>query len=322
MATSSPSPEAGTAPLYVNYGGEQVFQQPYAARGMRLYGFLLPIPGGNHDLPQQFVNRVFNTPSGGAVDFQVALPLVMLSFQHFADLGSLGPPDSLKGGFAYNEATFWLPVTNKKQPGLLPSYFVPYIFADNHYAIAAGREVYGYAKALGQITMPQAPGDALNFNLTTEVIEKFSPTALGQWATLVEITHDTPKPQPEPLWEKLEHAAEHIAEQVVDKVVGDAIEFVVSDLFQPKVEMVFLKQFRDVADGANACYQSIVKGAGAITDFQGGAPLGDDFQVTINSYDSHPISADLGLEASSTAFGFYMDFSFNILNGEEIWKAS
>jgi hypothetical protein len=317
-ATTGEMPESRSS--YINYGGEQVFQQPYAARNTRLYVFLLPIPENNRDLPQRLLDKVFNQTSGGAVDFRVALPYVLLSFQRFGDLGSELPPDSLKGGFAYNEATFWLPVFDRAAHTINFSYFVPYIFADNHYAIAAGREVYGYPKALGEIILPEAGSNDLRFTLRTEVIEKFSPDALGQKAALVDIVPGAT--QPESIWEEWAHAAEHLVGKVVDKTVDEVIEFTVEDLFQPKVEMVFLKQFRDVANGALACYQSIVRGAGAITGFTGGGPLGDDFQITINSYDSHPIAADLGLAPTIEAHGFYLDFSFNILPGEELWKAA
>lgn len=316
MTTPSPASEPTTAPRYVNYGGEQVFQQPYTARDVSLTAFILPIPEENRHLPQQLLDRVFNTTSGGAVDFRVAMPTVLLTFQHFGDLGSELLPDSAKGGFAYNEATLWLPVTNAAAKGLNLAYFVPYIFADNHYAIAAGREVYGYPKALGSIALPASPEAEQSFSLQTEVIVKFSPEALGQQATLIEVQPgDSPKPS-HSIWSKWEHAAEHIGEKLVDKALG----FAIGDILHPKVEMVFLKQFRDVADGANACYQSIVQGPGQITGFKSGAPLGDDFQVTINSYDSHPIAHDLGLPATMTAHGFSLDFSFNILPGREIWK--
>ena len=308
-------------PRYVSYGGEQVFQQPYAACGTTLYAFVLPISKAKRALPQQFLDRVFNQTSGGAVNFQVALPFVLLSFQHFADLSSQGAPDSIKGGFAYNEATLWLPVTDKNQ-SLNLSYVVPYIFADNHYAIAAGREVYGYPKALGQIQMPQNSSENLEFNLTTEVIEKFSPSALCQQATLIEVQPLFAPKKPENIWQKLEGAAEHLAEHIAEIMADEAIEFTIKDLFQPKVEMVFLKQFRDAASGENACYQAIVSGAGEIYEFKGGAPLESKFDITIHSYDSHPIAADLGLESNYQVRGFTTDFSFDILAGREIWKAS
>ena len=316
------APTATAAPRYISYGGEQVFQQPYVARDTSLYAFMLPISANKRALPQQFLDRVFNHPAGGAVNFQMALPFVLLSFQHFAVLAAREAPDQRKGGFSYNEATLWLPVTDKNQPGLNFSYFVPYLFADNHFAIAAGREVYGYPKSLGQIAMPQSAGDALEFRLTTEVIEHFSPTALGRQAPLIEALPRATPQRPASLWQKWEHAAEHLTERVAETVADESIEFAVKDLWRPKVDMVYLKQFRDAANGANACYQAIIQGAGAITDFRGGAPLDGDFQVTIHPYDSHPIAADLGLEASYQVPGFYLDFSFDILAGRELWKAA
>ena len=312
-----PPPLPTNTPNYVSYGGEQVFQQPYSARDTQLYAFILPIESDKRALPQALLDRVLNRPSNGRLDCRLALPFALLSFQHFGALGALGPPDEHKGSFAYNEATLWLPVVDHNRPGLNFCYFVPYIFADNHFAIAAGREVYGYPKALGQIEMPLSPQDDLSFRLTTEAIPHFASGAIGQPATLIEVTPTIRPQSPQTPWQRWEHAAQHLVEHVAGDGVDAMMEFIAKEIFRPQVQMVFLKQFRDAANGARACYQAIVEGAGSITEFKGGLPLGE-FDVLINPLDSHPVCGELGLEARLRAHGFFIEFSFDILAGREV----
>ena len=306
---------------YISYGGEQVFKQPYHARDTQLYAFVVFLKSEGRNSCQALLDRVFNQIAGGRVDFRLALPFVMLSFQRFGALGATTLPDSVKGSFAYNEATVWLPVRDAKQSELELCYFVPYIFADNHFAIAGGREVYGYPKALGHIEMPASPHDELSFRLSTEAIAHFGAEAMGQSETLLEVRKVDAAKAPESTWQKWEHVAEHFAENLVEQAGKETLEFVTHELFQPQVEMVFLKQFRDAANGERACYQAIVEGAASVTDFGGGAPLGE-FEVQIYALDSHPVCAELGLEAVSTGFGFFLEFSFDILPGREVETAS
>jgi len=316
-------PAAGrtVAPKYVSYGGEQVFQQPYSALGTAMYTFLLPINGGNREVAQQFIDRVLNIPSGGAVDYQIVFPTALLSFQRFDRLGAKYPPDTSKGGFSYQEATLWLPVTNQNELVANLSYFVPYIFADNHFAIAAGREVYGYPKALGTVNMPPSTGDEMHFSVTTEVLTRFDPAQIGQQKVLIEVAPLAAQRPCTSLWCQWTHAAEHVAERMAEGALDDVAEFAVEQLLEPKATMVFLKQFRDAANGGDACYQAIIEGAGAVTHFHGGGPLEGKFQVTFHSADSHPICNELGLDASYQVHGFYVEFSFDILPGRELWKA-
>jgi len=63
--------------------------------------------------------------------------------------------------------------------------------------------------------------------------------------------------------------------------------------------MVFLKQFRDVADGHLACYQAIVEAPSRLVDLRQAGALASEYRVTVNQYASHPILDEIGLEAQS-----------------------
>src|SRR5262249_21359764 len=61
--------------------------------------------------------------------------------------------------------------------------------------------------------------------------------------------------------------------------------------------MVFLKEFRDAADGSLACYQQIVEARARVLEVGGAGVLTGPYEVKIHAFDSHPIAADLGLGA-------------------------
>ena len=66
------------------------------------------------------------------------------------------------------------------------------------------------------------------------------------------------------------------------------------DLLAGRVGQVFLKQFRDAADGTRACYQSVVEAPVQIRRVESGlAPR--DWAIQVHPLDSHPIGDELGV---------------------------
>ncbi len=95
------------------------------------------------------------------------------------------------------------------------------------------------------------------------------------------------------------------------------------ELLKEEVPCVFLKQFRDVADGSRACYQAIVGLPMRITRFRGGGLMPGRYRLDLADYQSHPIAADLGLDAAamSSMIGAYIDVDFELAQGKVIWEA-
>lgn len=86
---------------------------------------------------------------------------------------------------------------------------------------------------------------------------------------------------------------------------------------------VFLKQFRDAADGRLACYQAILEASSSVTRLHGAGLLTGSFTATVAEFASHPVCSDLGLAgpAVEAEFPFWANFDFDIGQGAEIWKA-
>jgi hypothetical protein len=87
--------------------------------------------------------------------------------------------------------------------------------------------------------------------------------------------------------------------------------------------MVFLKQFRDVADGRKAAYQAVVEAPAKVVQIRTVGPLAGPYQVTVGRFASHPIIEELGLSGGGplTASPWFVDFDFDMENGKEIWRA-
>jgi hypothetical protein len=307
---------------FIQRGGKQVFMQPFAAKGVDFYGFL--INADFDSIQKNLCDKYFNDPSNGSENFQPAGPFVLLVFNKINSLRSENPPDSEKGWFSEQEAAIWILLEDKKRKKLY--WFHPYIFVDNSYAMAMGRELYGFPKSLGWFNIPDRPEEAQDFSIDTIVLPKFNSSTKGERKTLFAVKQTDPRG----------HSVEMKNIEVIMKDVlnlfkneNSFIDDIVlgwhsaSDLLHGRVPMAFLKQFPDVTNPANSCYQAILEVPSKMTHFNKGSLLNGNFEVTINNWDSHPVASDLGLKPSPFVplMSFYINFDFEIGNGKVIWTS-
>ena len=316
-------------PDYVNYGGSLRLTQPYLAQNVGFYGFVLKT---DMAALQKTIDIRLNAPAGGAVRFEPLGPFVILAFNALQQLSSKNPPDSNKGSFSEKECALWVPVIDRVQDKTY--WFHPYIFVDNPYALALGREVYGFPKSLGVFNIPDTLSPTGTLSMQTWTLPKYSPDTRGSLAQLVEVG---PVPQPvdnqagvspwNPIRD-LKAFTDEIASRLrsQDSILDDievAIH-VVEDLINRRAPMVFLKQIPDVADPTKACYLSLIEAPSNMTGFNHGGLLHQHYQATFTPYDSHPIAADLGFTSATvpSVVSFYVEFNFEIDGGIEIWRAN
>ncbi len=319
-------------PLFVPRGGEQVFCQPLELRQVRFTSFLF------HADPaalQAVCDRYLNAPSGGALHYRSLLPRVLLGV---ADVGRVFPidsPDERKGWVSEIDVAFWMPVARcAKHLGLSfteqIAWFLPYVFVDNAWACAAGREVYGFPKELGIFQVPRRTTDPALITVDTLAIERFGPEAQAQVQRLLEVRRTDAEPvgHPHQTWDRVEEAFEDFLHVLLGSggvslpglgLLAQAFQFVV----QREVPLVFLRQFRDVADGRRACYQAVVEAMTRVLNFREAGKLRGDYRLTVNALDSHPVARELGLSGQGQeALGaWYVDFDFILENGRELWRA-
>jgi hypothetical protein len=319
-------------PRFVPRGGEQVFCQPLELRQVRFSSFLFHADGA---ALQGVCDRYLNEPSGGAVHYRPLLPRVVLGV---ADIGRVFPidsPDERKGWVSEIDVAFWVPVAAySKLLGVSfterMAWFLPYVFVDNAWAFAAGREVYGFPKEMGSFQVPRGPADPALITVDTLAVERFGPDAPAQVRRLLEVrrTDAGHVGEAHESWQQIEEVFEDFLHVLLGSggvslpgvgLVAQALQF----LSHREMPLVFLRQFRDVADGRRACYQAVVEALTRVLHFRHAGKLPGAYRLAVNALDSHPVVQELGLAGpEQDALGaWYVDFDFILENGRELWRA-
>ena len=103
-----------------------------------------------------------------------------------------------------------------------------------------------------------------------------------------------------------------------------SLEFFINelkDMLHLRIPMVFLKQFRDVADASKACYQAVIEANGFLKGFHGGSLLSGNYQFMLNHMDTHPMGQDFGIgEVSPIGHAFRIEVDLFFDNGTEVWR--
>ena len=301
---------------YVDYGGSQIHQPPYVAENVNFYGFTVPADPG---ALQKLLDDRLNLPSGGSEDFVPAGPFVTFAFTTIDKLYSQNPPDFDKGASSEQEFAIWISVVDRKRNQ--NASFQPYMFVDNSYAMAAGREVYGFPKAIGWLDIPSRPALAATFSIDTLILRQFLPGALISRATLVAAATIGPWHGELKIARTLLEFERELRHQFEEpKEVINALKR--TALLQ--APLVFLKQFPAGDVPGTACYQAIAECQSTITVFHGGSPLGGLWQIDITAADSHPIAQDLGLLGNSVypTSQYWVNYDMTIGLATNLWVAT
>jgi len=317
---------------YIRYGGNFLARQPYAIGGVTGYGF-----GADGDLAkmQALVDRTLNLSPD--TRYRVLSKTVFITFFRMNRLVSTVPEDAAKGYFSETELNFTLLLAAERKVGavFLPERLVwhmPYLWVDSNQAMIAGRDVYGFPKQYGTVTMPLAPGQPALFSAAGEVLHTFDPQSQGAVYPIVHARRtDAPTLELDSPLGAIEAAvAKFLAEAVR---ISNPLLFAgtaLADLTAKHLlALVFLRQLPSIVDADCACYQSIAEASYDLTQFHGAGFLKGDYEVEIYKHDSVPIAEELGFAATDAAgnarlkphcsYFAGIDFTFN--QAQEIWTA-
>jgi Acetoacetate decarboxylase (ADC) len=328
-------------PAYVEHGGEIACRHPADGLDSRMYGFVVQ---ANRDCLDAYCDRCFNAPTMGEQQWRAISDHALLNFVDIPKMGSTDPLDDHLGYTHEREAAIWFPVY---EPRLrLLAWAIPYMFVDSHFALAGGREVYGFPKQLGALTIPRdrqiAPA---SLKLRVDTFAKYKPTAkarnhrvitvrrIGGGSNRLDSEGSLPGEafhgvirgfssvvEPKLLKGDLLGWLANFGRDEVPDVIPNALFFV--QLVEQHSPMLLLKQFRDAHVPGGACYQALVLADLRMTDFRAGGLLPDDYEVKIARLDGEPICRELGIaKASRPHTAFWLDFDFYVELGDILWEA-
>lgn len=320
-APQTPASEGTALPDYVDGGNRiPVFRGPYRQRDAHIAAFLLP---ARSEALRALCDTYFDAPSNGAVKVSPLGPYILLLYAEM-QIQSLDERDEAIGWMRETEVSFWMPVTSRAGRA---AWFLPYLFVDNPYAIAAGREVYGFPKTWGQFEKPaniQNPEFAVDvwgfaeFNAQSEgKVQRLLATRKSDHAS------NTP-PDTWTTWDAARSALIRLLFKDWQPQADDAGSAPWGEM--EKMPLMFLKQFRDAADSRKACYQAVIEAPAQLTTFHGGGFIDDTYTITCHPLASHPLAESLGLNADSSGAlqalaAFWLRVDFTLGAGVEVWRA-
>jgi hypothetical protein len=325
-------PRAGEAsPRYVDRPGEIVLRPPFENMGVRLNAFAFP---ASERALQALVDRQLNDPLGGAVDYRVAAPMVVLAHADIDHIRSSHPGDGAKGAMAEDDVAFWVPLLATTPVGgvALPTRFAwyqPYIWVDNSIAAFGGREIYGFPKQTATIESHEDEHGLAHLGITTHVMSVLAPDSRPTLSRLVDLVRvGDGGGAPGGLRQHLDGFMESLQRGRVEltrRLTGSRLPAAeaLGALLEQEVHMVVLKQFRVAGDGGRACYQAIVEATATVTGYRRAGFLRGEYRLDVHAAESHPVRADLGLgdgEIRAEA-GFWIDYDFRLDEGREVARA-
>jgi uncharacterized protein with NAD-binding domain and iron-sulfur cluster len=312
-------------PAYVEFGGRATTPPPFLSEGGRLRGYVIR---GDSERIADLVERMFDIPAGGAMDYRSLGSMVLLLLGGFERVTCLTPPFDNWGSVKEIMATFWVPVLAGRDLGdvFVADRFVlavPYIFVDNPMSYLGGRETYGYAKTMGRFE----PCDAVGEHVTMETFGgNFGLNEPAGWRPFLEVkevggdngTSDEVLEGFEGLVRRIRGDLPQVNSE--GEIVLPGVRLTADLLAAARAQRVyqlFLKQFRDAHDGTRACYQSVVE---APVEFirTTNKMVGRDAELTIHQLDSHPIGQELGVTNQRAEIVFDAKIDMLVQPGVEV----
>ena len=319
-------------PAYVERPGGQCHLQPFACDGTRMFGCF--VKGDRATIQRTLVDPCLNKPRGRSPSYYRVLgDHVMVTFAWIAQGSSTNPRQKNVGWLPEKTLTLWVPiVVTDSELGLQVAQrlvvFAPYIVVDNPWSMTSGREIYGFPKDEGPISIPRPDEPVRHFSAETLVLKHYDGKEAQDLPILtMERTAEAGGAAAQ-VWNTLEDGMQALVEflrGLWSPVVPGPhfLEDLLKIVRMWEVPSVYLKQFRAAEDGTRACYQAIVEGPCRVTALNTGGRLGGTWTVHAVDYASHPLVSTLGLPTGTVPaeFPFWLDFSFEADDAYEVWRA-
>jgi hypothetical protein len=297
---------------YVDFGPVMTAEPAIVCREAKLYVFAV---GADLGHLARLCDKVFDHPTGGAVKCVPLGPWVVIIVGTIARVSG---DNRDKPAVAERNVLVHVPVAVETASlPMVPALFSPYVWVDNPNSLVSGREVFGYAKTMGYVTIE--PGgthqDPLHFQLDTFGGKYGAPVwDWEQGKAFIRI-------------ERKGHTPGTIF-SIVDLVSGlSAVGDILESWAETGVSEIFHKQFRALDDyhpgqPGQACHSQITRAEYVVFGTTQVAPLDHLYDIHIGDLVSHPIRHELGLESKySSRPGYLMKTNFRVEHGDVLWTA-
>jgi len=273
---------------------------------------------------QSLVDSMLNPIGGTSVRYDVPVGAAMVSFMGIERCTSATDRIGWEPG---RECALWVPLveTELATGGQRIVLWTPYVFIDYTIGLLTGREVWGWPKVGGQITLPSdRPSGPASCGCATTLLDKLAPETRARLGPLLTVTGDAPLSEhPSPGGGGWPEAAKIFVEALLDGIAIELSDALLAGSILPTVQ---LKQLRDSLDPTRACYQAIVDSPAQIDGLAGGGPLEWwTYEFAITTCESHQIVRDLlgsepdaGRTVVPLTFGARVLFDFTALPGRVV----
>jgi uncharacterized protein with NAD-binding domain and iron-sulfur cluster len=300
-------------PTYVEHGGDLVLRPPFLHTGVRFDCFWLR---ARRERLHALVDRLFVRPSGGAVGVEPLSDGVALVVARIDRITSLDPVHAGLGGLSEIDVAFWIPVrvTVGAERGV--RWVIPYLFVDNPYALATGRELYGFKKTLGRFELPERDASPRGYAVDAWGLDRPDPRGRVELRRLfaVERTDSNTPGVRGTLRESLRLAC--LAPLLGSRGHGANL---VNERSTP---ILFLRQLRSAARPTEAAHQEILEAHVRVRGVPRVSLLPGDWRARMAPSVTHPIAEDLGFSAEEPVLGaFRAEFDCVAEAGRTLWSA-
>jgi len=304
--------------------------------GIRLFPLLADM-GRLQKICDYFLNDVA-AANGQTFRIEPIQSIVLMEILSYPKMFSRVPEQQALGYSTQNEFLFAIPVVYRNKFGipLAVGLFLPFLCVDNDWSLISGRDVVGFPKVYGDITVPKVFASAHPLKVDARVLKTFDPGSESKMAPLLEIEDSLAGASPMMALEPVDPA--FVLTDLDPKTVWpygplDRLYSPTEGLL-PVTEAIYnlllqsagigvrnysLKQFRDAKDTGKAAYQSIVESELVLEGFDSVGQFVNT-NIKLHEYASIRLIEAFGLQLAGNflkpiyQIRYKGDFSFNILD--------
>ena len=308
---------------YIERGGDMVAQHPFMLEKAHMRCFFLDADANKL---QALCDRLFNEPTNNAFEFRPLSNTVILAFAQIERAYSAYQPQL--GSMPEIDVAFWLPLLSQRDGKLHLSWYMAYVFVDNPFAMASGREIYGFPKTTAQFQIPDNVDSGQSHWIQTLAMERFGVEERIRPLRLFEVNRQASSAE-----KQKDIRPREMVRHVFANLMGGQETFSTRlqlgwRYFRNLAEkqhtpMVFLRQLRDIQDPTCAAYQEIIEAPAVVKRYHRGGFLPGSYEVNFMPNASFPIVEELGLCASSNPVraAFWVEFDFLMDVGRPLWRS-